>query len=61
MSTSGVRPPGSDTSHHTPTVSAGIAQQLNDYCRYTRSTFVGLVHGYGNSRGDVARDPHDTS
>lgn len=40
-----------------PTVSAGIVQQIQEYSRYTRSTFVGLVHGYGNSRADVARDP----
>jgi multimeric flavodoxin WrbA len=40
-----------------PTVSAGIVHQIQEYCRYTRSTFVGAVHGYGNSRGDIARDP----
>jgi multimeric flavodoxin WrbA len=42
-----------------PTVSAGVVQQINEFCRYTRSTFVGLVHGYGNARGEVANDPHD--
>jgi multimeric flavodoxin WrbA len=42
-----------------PMVSAGIVQQINEYCRYTRSTFVGVVHGYGNARGEVARDPHE--
>ena len=42
-----------------PTVSAGIAHQINEYCRYTHARFVGLVHGYGNARGDVERDPHD--
>jgi multimeric flavodoxin WrbA len=42
-----------------PTVSAGIIHQMQEYARYTHSTFVGTVHGYGNSRGDVARDPHD--
>jgi multimeric flavodoxin WrbA len=26
---------------------------------FPRSTFVGVVHGYGNSRGDVLRDPSD--
>lgn len=40
-----------------PTVSAGIVQQLQEYCRYTRSTFVGKVHGVGNARGDVDKDP----
>jgi multimeric flavodoxin WrbA len=40
-----------------PTVSAGIIHQVQEYCRYTRSTFVGVVHGYGNSRGDVRTDP----
>jgi multimeric flavodoxin WrbA len=42
-----------------PTVSAGIVQQIQEYSRYTRSTFVGTVHGYGNSRGEIARDPRD--
>lgn len=40
-----------------PTVSHAIVHQLQEYSRYTSSTFVGVVHGYGNSRGDVARDP----
>jgi multimeric flavodoxin WrbA len=40
-----------------PTVSAGIVHQVQEYCRYTRSTFVGVVHGYGNARGDVQADP----
>jgi multimeric flavodoxin WrbA len=40
-----------------PTVAAGIVHQIQEYSRYTRSTFVGVVHGYGNSRGDVTRDP----
>jgi multimeric flavodoxin WrbA len=42
-----------------PTVSAGIVQQVQEYARYTRSTFVGVVHGFGNARGDVERDPRD--
>lgn len=42
-----------------PTVSAGIVHQVQEYARYTRSTFVGTVHGYGNSRRDIAKDPHD--
>jgi multimeric flavodoxin WrbA len=41
-----------------PTVSTGIVHQIQEYCRYTRSTFVGVVHGYGNSRADVASDPN---
>lgn len=42
-----------------PTVSAGIVHQLQEFSRYTHSTFVGVVHGYGNARGEVARDPRD--
>lgn len=42
-----------------PTNSAGIVHQVQEFCRYTRSTFVGVVHGRGNARGDVARDPID--
>lgn len=41
-----------------PSVPAGIVHQLQEYSRYTRSTFVGHVHGYGNARSDVERDPH---
>lgn len=40
-----------------PSVAAGIVHQVQEYARYTRSTFVGVVHGYGNARGDVHRDP----
>lgn len=42
-----------------PAISTGIVNQIQEFSRYTRSTFVGVVHGYGNSRGEVARDPHD--
>ncbi|MEM1362956.1 MAG: flavodoxin family protein [Pseudomonadota bacterium] len=42
-----------------PTVSGGIVHQLQEYSRYTSSTFVGAVHGYGNAGGEVARDPRD--
>jgi multimeric flavodoxin WrbA len=42
-----------------PTVSAAIVQQVQEYSRYTRSSFVGVVHGYGNARGDIAKDPND--
>lgn len=40
-----------------PGVGAGIVHQFQEYARYTRSAFVGVVHGYGNARGDVALDP----
>jgi len=40
-----------------PMVSGGIITQIQEFSRYTRSTFVGVVHGYGNARGDVLRDP----
>ena len=42
-----------------PMVSGGIVAQIQEYARYTRSTFVGVVHGIGNARGDVLRDPSD--
>ena len=42
-----------------PTVSAGIVHQVQEYARYSHSTFVGAVHGYGNARRDVEKDPHD--
>lgn len=41
-----------------PMVSGAVICQIQEFCRYTRSTFVGLVHGYGNARGDVLRDPN---
>lgn len=40
-----------------PTVAAGPVHQLQEFTRYTRATFVGVVHGYGNSRSDIHRDP----
>ena len=42
-----------------PMVSGGIISQIQEYSRYTHSTFVGVVHGIENSRGDVALDPCD--
>jgi multimeric flavodoxin WrbA len=42
-----------------PMVSGAVICQIQEFSRYTRSTFVGLVHGYGNARGDVQRDPGD--
>src|SRR5215475_11198819 len=35
-----------------PTVSASIVHQFQEFSRYTRSTFVGVVQGIGNARGD---------
>ncbi|HKU98632.1 MAG TPA: flavodoxin family protein [Vineibacter sp.] len=40
-----------------PTLSAGIIQPIQEYVRYTNATFVGVVHGQGNARGEVDRDP----
>ena len=40
-----------------PAISTGIVHQIQEYTRYTRSTFVGHVHGFGNSRGEVSNDP----
>lgn len=42
-----------------PMVSGAVICQIQEFSRYTRSTFVGIVHGYGNARGDVCRDPND--
>jgi hypothetical protein len=42
-----------------PMVSAGPVHQMQEFCRYTRSAFVGVVQGYGNARGDVHKDPSD--
>jgi multimeric flavodoxin WrbA len=37
----------------------GVLHQLQEYSRYTHSTFVGVVHGIGNCRGEVRQDPGD--
>ncbi len=42
-----------------PMVSGAIICQVQEFSRYTHSTFVGVVHGYGNARGDVLRDPNE--
>jgi multimeric flavodoxin WrbA len=42
-----------------PMVSGAVICQIQEFSRYTRSTLVGIVHGYGNARGDVQRDPGD--
>jgi multimeric flavodoxin WrbA len=40
-----------------PGAELGPVHQLQEYARYTRSSFVGVVRGIGNRRGEVARDP----
>ena len=42
-----------------PGASLGIVHQIQEFARYTHSEFVGVVHGVGNSRGEVVRDPSD--
>ncbi|MFC0334130.1 flavodoxin family protein [Paenibacillus sepulcri] len=41
-----------------PGASLGIIHQLQEFSRYTRSEFAGVVRGFGNSRGEVTRDPN---
>ncbi|MEM9079670.1 MAG: flavodoxin family protein [Verrucomicrobiota bacterium] len=40
-----------------PGVALAPTHQIQEYSRYTHSEFVGVVHGVGNSRGDVLKDP----
>lgn len=40
-----------------PGASLGIVHQIQEYARYTKSEFVGVVRGVGNSRNEVVRDP----
>lgn len=40
-----------------PGAALGIVHQLQEFARYTRSDFVGVVRGIGNSRGEVRHDP----
>jgi multimeric flavodoxin WrbA len=35
----------------------GITAQMQEFARYLHSDLVGIVHGIGNSRGEVDRDP----
>ena len=35
----------------------GVLHEIQEYARYTHSSFVGVVHGFGNRRGDVLQDP----
>ncbi len=44
-----------------PGASLGIVHQIQEYCRYTHSEFVGVVRGIGNSRSEVVQDPRDPS
>ncbi len=40
-----------------PGVIQGPVHQFQEYARYTHSRLVGIIHGVGNSRGEIARDP----
>ncbi|ODS72599.1 MAG: NAD(P)H dehydrogenase [Bordetella sp. SCN 67-23] len=42
-----------------PGAGLGIVHQVQEFARYSHSAFVGYVHGAGNRRGEVARDPRD--
>lgn len=42
-----------------PGVALGIVHQLQEFARYTHSSFVGVVHGVGNRRGEVVHDPRN--
>jgi multimeric flavodoxin WrbA len=37
----------------------GVTAQFQEFARYLHHDFVGIVQGFGNSRGEVARDPSD--
>jgi multimeric flavodoxin WrbA len=42
-----------------PGASLGIVHQIQEFSSYTHSEFLGVVRGFGNSRGEIARDPND--
>lgn len=42
-----------------PGAAMGIVHQIQEFSRYSHSEFVGLVHGAGNSRGEISRDPRN--
>ncbi|HEJ8089332.1 TPA: flavodoxin family protein [Serratia liquefaciens] len=42
-----------------PGAAMGIVHQIQEFSRYSHSEFVGLVHGVGNSRGEISRDPRN--
>ncbi|MEO1127262.1 MAG: flavodoxin family protein [Cyanobacteria bacterium J06639_16] len=37
----------------------GVLHEIQEYARYTHSSFVGVVQGFGNRRGEVSQDPSD--
>ena len=43
-----------------PSAPAGIIHGIQEFSRYSRSEFVGHVHGIGNKRGDVTSDSTDS-
>jgi multimeric flavodoxin WrbA len=40
-----------------PSAPLGLVHQAQEIARYQRQHLVGVVHGHGNSRGEVALDP----
>lgn len=42
-----------------PGAALGVIAQIQEMSRYLHHEFVGVVHGIGNSRGEVVRDPSD--
>lgn len=42
-----------------PALLGPLVGQLTELARYLRQDFVGVVHGVGNRRGEVVRDPAD--
>jgi multimeric flavodoxin WrbA len=44
-----------------PGASLGIVHRIQEFSCYTRSEFVGVVRGVGNSRGEVTCDPSGPS
>lgn len=42
-----------------PGAALGVVAQLQEMSRYLHHELVGVVHGVGNRRGEVARDPSD--
>lgn len=44
---------------HRPGVALPVVAQVQEIARYLHQPFVGVVHGIGNTRGEVAADPAD--
>ncbi|WGF88663.1 flavodoxin family protein [Marinivivus vitaminiproducens] len=42
-----------------PGAALGIVHAVQEFVRYTHGRFAGVVHGVGNRRGEVVRDPRD--